>query len=331
MVLKKKIILYFIFSSSVFLGFVLNENSSGGSKGDFNHLLPYIIEFQNNLILGFKIFINNPSTLIHSPIFYIIIGLINRFLDNILLIKIFYISLSCSLPFVFYLILKFKYERETDFFFYLSLLIFFSPYFRSSAIWLTGDNLSLIFFSLSILFFLKTNREKKVSNYYLCLVFLILCCYIRYYFCLFALYFFYDFYNKVSKKIFLNVVLLSFLLSLPALFYLYQLIYNYNFLNYISARVHINYLSNLIVILSIFLFYTFPFILFEIPKIFKYHKSNIYQTLFIFAIIVLIIIIDKFINNDLINYHSYGGGVFVKISQILKIDADLFLPFIAFF
>ena len=329
--LKKKLTLYLILTSSVFLGFLLEENSSGGSKIDYNYLLPYIIEFQNNLKLGFELFINNPSTLIHSPVFYIIIGLINRFLDNILLIKIFYIGLSCSLPFVFYLILKSKYKIETDFFFYLSLLIFFSPFFRSSAIWLTGDNLSLIFFSLSILFFLKTNSEKKVSNYYLCLVFLILCCYIRYYFCLFALYFLYDFYNKVNKKIFLNVVLLSFLLSLPALFYLYQLIYNYKFLNYISDRVYINYLSNLIVILSIFLFYTFPFILFEIPKIFKYHKSNIYRPLFIFVIIILIIIIDKFINNNLISYLSYGGGVFVKISQILEIDVDLFLPFVAFF
>ena len=115
--LKKKLTLYLILTSSVFLGLLLEENSSGGSKIDYNYLLPYIIEFQNNLKLGFELFINNPSTLIHSPVFYIIIGFINRFLDNILLIKIFYISLSCSLPFVFYLILKSKYKIETDFFF----------------------------------------------------------------------------------------------------------------------------------------------------------------------------------------------------------------------
>ena len=108
MVLKKKVILYFIFFSSVFLGLLLEENSSGGSKIDYNYLLPYILEFQNNLKLGFELFINNPSTLIHSPVFYIIIGLINRFLDNILIINIFYICLSCSLPFIFYLILKSK-------------------------------------------------------------------------------------------------------------------------------------------------------------------------------------------------------------------------------
>ena len=73
-------------------------------------------------------------------------------------------------------------------------------------------------------------------------------------------------------KLFLNIILLSFSLSLPALFYLYQLINNINFLSYISDRVYINYLSNLIVILSIFLFYTFPFILFKIPEILKYHE-----------------------------------------------------------
>ena len=331
MALKKKIILYLILTSSVFFGFLLNENSSGGSRIDYNFLLPYIIEFQNDLKLGFELFINNPSTLIHSPVFYIIIGLINRFLDNILIINIFYICLSCSLPFIFYLILKSKYKNEKDFFFYISLLLFFSPYFRSSAIWLSGDNLSLIFFAVSILFFLKTDYEKKVLNYYLCLVFLILCCYIRYYYCLFALYFLYDFYYKVNKKIFLNIILLSFSLSLPALFYLYQLINNINFLSYISDRVYINYLSNLIVILSIFLFYTFPFILFKIPEILKYHKSRIYRPLFLLAILIIILIIDKFINNNLISYYSYGGGVFLKISQVFKIDADLFLSFVAFF
>ena len=41
--LKKKLTLYLILTSSVFLGFLLEENSSGGSKIDYNYLLPYII------------------------------------------------------------------------------------------------------------------------------------------------------------------------------------------------------------------------------------------------------------------------------------------------
>ena len=330
MVLKKKLSLYLILTLSVYFGLIFNENSSGGAVSDFNYLLPYIIGFQENLKLGFELFVNNPSTLIHSPVFYIIIGLVNRLFDNILFIKLFYISLSCSLPFIFYLILKFKYNTESNFFFYISLLIFFSPYFRSSAIWLLGDNLSLIFFSLSVLFFIKTDNEKKVSNYYLCLFFLILCCYIRYYFCLFAFYYLFDFYNKTSKKIFFKILILSFFLSIPALIYFYQLIYNYDYINYMSGRVNINYLSNFIIILSIILFYIFPFVILEASKIYKYHKSNISRLIIIFAVIILILFIDKFLNDNFITYYTYGGGVLLKLSQILEVDTELFLSFFAF-
>ena len=126
MVLKKKLSVYLILTLSVYFGLVFNENSSGGAISDFNYLLPYIIGFQENLKLGFELFVNNPSTLIHSPVFYIIIGLVNRLFDNILFIKLFYISLSCSLPFIFYLILKFKYNTESNFFLYICIDIFFT-------------------------------------------------------------------------------------------------------------------------------------------------------------------------------------------------------------
>ena len=39
---SKKISIYVFFIFSLFLGFYLGENSSGGSKNDFEILLPYV-------------------------------------------------------------------------------------------------------------------------------------------------------------------------------------------------------------------------------------------------------------------------------------------------
>ena len=97
-----------------------------------------------------------------------------------------------------------------------------------------------------------------------------------------------------------------------------------------SVRVNINYLSNFIIILSIILFYIFPFVILEASKIYKYHKSNISRLIIIFAVIILILFIDKFLNDNFITYYTYGGGVLLKLSQILEVDTELFLSFFAF-
>ena len=85
--------------------------------------------------------------------------------DNLVALKFGYILICSFLPLIFFLILKRKFKFEKEFLFYLSLLIFLSPYFRTSSIWLLGDNLSLIFISLSILLFLKFQDEKKYLIY----------------------------------------------------------------------------------------------------------------------------------------------------------------------
>ena len=66
-----------------------------------------------------------------------------------------------------------KIKISNDYIFYISIVIFFSPYFRSTSVWLLGDNLAIIFFSLSILFFIKSvNDAENLKNYFLCLLFL---------------------------------------------------------------------------------------------------------------------------------------------------------------
>ena len=69
----KRFLIYFIGSFSLLLGLVLNENSSGGAKIDFEYLFPYIEGFSVNLSDGLNFYIRDSASIIHSPVFYVCI------------------------------------------------------------------------------------------------------------------------------------------------------------------------------------------------------------------------------------------------------------------
>ncbi len=331
--LRNKQFLYFIFFSlTLFLGLYFKENASGGGKIDFNYLIPFIEQFSIDFNTGLNFYLNDTGSLIHSPVFYIITGKIYGLTNNILLIKITYVLISCYLPYVFYLILKEKYQTNFQFLFFFSLLIFLSPYFRSSAIWLLGDNLSLILFGLSIYFFQKRkNINEKFLNSALCFVFLILCSYIRYYYSLIAIYYLIIFFKELDLKKFFLLLLVCFLMSLPAIFYFNYILMNYNFSNRLLNYSSFNFLSNGLIILSILFFYLLPFIFIQKKKFIKYISENLSITLFIFLFFFLIFVIDFFSQKDLINFSPNGGGVFIKLSILLNINSVFLLSLISSF
>jgi hypothetical protein len=329
---KKKLTIYLVFCLSLVVGLILGENPSGGGRIDHSYLLPFIENFSLDFKSGFKLFLNQPLSLVHSPSFYLIAGFFLKITQNLLIVKILNIILSCFIPYVFFLIIKTKYKTSSDYIFYFSLLIFLSPYFRSSAIWLLGENLSLLFFSLSILFFNKIDEKKdKISNYYFCFIFLILCTYIRYYYCVFSIYYLIYFYKNLNFKEISKLILFSSLLSLPAFYYLYYTIINHNFLGTISIFGTVNYYTNTLIILTILLFYLFPFILKDGYLIFKFYKNKYKKILSIFFIIFTFCLLDNFLLKDLINFSARGGGVFFKISNLLNFNSGLFLSVFAFF
>ena len=139
-----KIIIYILFILSLFVGLIFQENSAGGAIHDINHLLPYIDKLQEGFKTGMQYYLNNIN--IHSPFFFILISYLNNLFNNIFYTEILYILISSVLPILFYRILKIKFDYNKNLLFLVSCLIFISPYFRSSAIWLLGDNLALIFF-----------------------------------------------------------------------------------------------------------------------------------------------------------------------------------------
>ena len=331
MVLKKKLTVYLIFILSVFLGFYFGENASGGAKIDYKYLLPFIKTFSIDFETGLELFTSNRASLIHSPAFYIINGFFLKITGNILLVKIFYILVSCCLPYIFYLILKRKYQIENEYIFYFSLIIFLSPYFRGSAIWLLGDNLSLLFLSLSILFFLKINDEKdNISNYYFCFIFLILCFYIRYYYCLFGIYFLFHFYKNLKNYDFFKIIIFGFILLIPAFYYLFYVIINANFFGVLGIFGYVNFYSTGLIILSIILFYLLPFIYVKRNQLINFYKERPIKILLFLIPILLLYLIDEYLFLNLIKFSPRGGGVFVKLSEIINLNSNIFLSIIAF-
>ena len=195
---KNKTIYFLLFLASLFFSFFYGENSSGGAKLDHAITKSYVDNFALGYNTGFKYFGNQ----IHSPFFYILLAETKKiFSPNIL--SIIYIFISSSIPIIFYLTLKKKFSRvNTNTLFALSLLIFFSPYFRSSAVWLTNDNLALLFFVLSINKYVHFTevQNKKFQNFILCLFFLILASYIRQNYAIFSVFYFVKAFNIFSKK-----------------------------------------------------------------------------------------------------------------------------------
>ena len=328
----KSFTIYSIGFFSLILGLVLNENSSGGAKIDFNYLFPFIESFSSNFESGLATYIANPSSIIHSPVFYILIGIFYKITDNITVIKIFYIFLCSFFPFIFFIIIKDKFKIDKNILFIFSLIIFLSPYFRSSAIWLLGDNLSLIFLGLSIYYFNKIYEfgynNLRVS--FLCIFFLILCCYIRYYYCLFFLYYMYFFYQKLNKKYFFILLFFSFTLSFPAIFYFYYIFSNANFANTVNNYSQINFYSNSLIVLSILLFYITPFCILQSHSFLRYIKDNTKLIFYVFLIFFIPFLIGQFFNNDLTNFSLRGGGVFVKLANLFEIENFLLLSVTSF-
>lgn len=328
---KSNYLLYFILFSSLFIGYIFKENASGGAKIDFNYLFPFIDNFNRSISDGFNFYLSNEGSKIHSPIFYIIVAFFLKIIPDLNTVNLIYILLCSCLPYLFFKILSLNFGENKNYLFYFSLILFLSPYFRSSAIWLLGDNLSLIFYSLFVIFYIQTEKNSKdIKNYFFCALFIILCSYVRYYYCLFYLLIFYKAYKELSLIHFLYLLFFSFVISLPAFLYFFIIIKHHNFFSTLNSFGTMNYLNNTIIIYTILLFYIFPIILFKVKEIFNYYVKNLTILLFVFFILSLIFIIDTFFINDFFIINNAGGGVLKKFIELFNFK-NKFLIFIPLF
>ncbi len=315
-------IIYILLYFSLLIGFYFNEDFALGYIGDYHGGKQFVYLFEKDLV---KTLLNfDKFTTSHSPIYYIFFAFLEKISFNETVSRLINLHLSLFIPYFFYLCLKLKYKfQKEDLRTLIPCIIFFSPYFRSSSIWISSENISLLFLIISFYFFLKYEfeKEKNFSNIFLNVFFLACAAYFRPVYAVFSIYFFLRIYLdlKLSNKL-LYYILTNIFLSLPALYYVFVLDINF-FLIHINQNVELSsFVNNFSICISIILFYSIPFLLANI-------NNNLKLSFFRIKNIILLIIFT-YLLIYYFNYNaSHGGGIFYKISLLTFNNNYLFYFF----
>ena len=316
-------ILYF----SLILGFFLNENTLGGSLSDYQTQKMISQKFSQNFINTFLNFDKEPHR--HSPLLNIILSIFEKLNISDVIIRL--INLHFLLLIIFFfkkcLEIKFSYINK-KIINIISLLILISPTFRSLSIWPDSRLYGILFFTISILFFLKFKKSKITKKKYKYTVlntfFLAIASYFSPNFCVFVIFFFFYFVKYFSNSKFIYILLfVNIILAFPAIYYVFFLKI-YFFLTPATYGVNIftilNPANKALLISSIILFHYLPFFYF-IKEDFK--ELNKY-----FFIIFPIFLVSVYYFNYSNNFT--GGGVIFKASNIIFSNSYLFYAFSLF-
>lgn len=318
----------------MYISLLLGEDTLGAAKSDYlNHKLnaSYFID---NIIQSLLIY--NTYDAAHSPIFLILQSLFLKYFENDIFFKIFNLNFNILIIFIFYNILKtlFK-ETNKSYLLIFSSVIFISPTFRSSSVWPDSFLCGLLFFLISVYFFVKFKRKNKdkFKNSILNTIFLAISSYISPNFSVFVILFYFEFfkYFKISKNI-LFLTLINIFLSFPAIYYIFILD-----INFFSTRgrynddlkiLSIRNLSNKIIIFPTIVFFHLVFLKFTSLESFNYKNKS--KKIIDFLLIALLIIISSYYFDYKNIYNNLGGGgFFYKISNYF-FKNNFFLYFVSF-
>jgi len=187
---------------SLVVGFFLGEDLNSGAIGDWHGTNYPVIRDSavdlKNTLLNYTDYHHR-----HSPIYPIFLGQFLKLNFSYDFIRFIHLNISISLIYIFYkcLVLKFN-NINKNICIILSLVIFLSPTFRSLAIWPDSRIIGVIFFTLSILEFLKFEQNKNFSHVWKNLLYLIISSYISPNFSIFIIFFSYHYLKK--NKLFKN-------------------------------------------------------------------------------------------------------------------------------
>ena len=302
-------LLYLIF----LFAFIINEDSLGGAKKDFNYLFEHTLEFKENFFYSF--FNYDKTSARHSPIFLIVNAFLLRIIDDKYNLRFLLFHLNVITIFYFYKSLRIRF-KDTDkkLLILLSGLLILSPAFRSSSVWPDSYNAGILFFMISFYNYCKYKDNLKIKYFFYCTIFYSIASYFSPNFSIFSIFFYLNFcfLNKRKNEIIL-FFLLNWLLAFPAIYYVFILkinflqlgmqIYGYDE-NFISLRN----LSNKIILLPpIIAFHLLPIIFFRKKNNYFLLKDLIY--LFVYFILIKIIFLKHFNYIDV--YNLIGGGGFL--------------------
>ena len=327
--INNKLLIFFFGYLFFMLGFFLNENSSGGALSDYNHHFKVILSFKENLkdsLINYHIFKTD-----HSPLFIYSLLIIYNFLENEFFLRFLYSHLGLLIPFLLFKCLKLEFQNiSSDRLFLFSFILLLSPFVRSLSYWPGSEIISLILLLISIYFYLKFKKNNKIfNNVLLNIFFLALSAYYKPVYSIFSLFFFYEFFKILgnSKKLFF-IFVLNIFLSLPAFYFLFFVNdYLFEFMSSDSSAYYFN-IANIILIVTSIIFFHLIFLSSHIyfEKNLFFSKFNKFEIILIFLIVSLASIYFNFDVTQL----GYGGGFFLKISNIFFKNNYLFY-FICFF
>ena len=309
---------------SLIVGFVLNENSTGGAYIDYLGQKKISISFANNFLETFLNFEQEQTR--HSPILIIFFSIFEKIKLNDLFIRLINLHFCLFLPIIFYKCLKLKfYNIDNKYLILFSGLLFLSPTFRSLAIWPDSRIWGLTFFTISIYYFLNYKNDKNFKNCLLTILFYSIGSYISPNFSVFSVFFLLYFLRKLSLTNNLKILTLNLLLALPAFYYIFILDVNFMFSasaipgGEVNTLLALNISNKILIISSLILFYLLPFIFSKsINLSLSIEKA---QLNYVFVSTLTFIICIFFFNyqNDFT-----GGGIFFKISNFLFKNNILF-------
>ena len=317
------LLLFVFFYLTLITGFIFNENLNFGSYYDWINVYKSPI---SDFSLNFK------STLLsydqygqrHSPIYLIFLSFLLDLGFNFNTIRIIHLHLCLSLILIFYNCLKLVFKDiKVQSLQLLALTIFLSPTFRSLSIWPDSRLPGLIFFILSIYFFLKFLSGENLKYAWFNSISLVISSYISPNFSLFAMYFYFVFAKKIGIKKLIPLMIFNLIVAIPMLYYLFVLKINFliagrtSGIDGESVALSFNFADKIMIISSIILFHLLPIIT----------SINLHKNYFDFFKKYLLIIFLLFFT--LIYFFNYqtqftGGGVFFQLSQLLFNTNHLF-------
>ena len=315
---NKKILIYFFFYNLLIIGFLLNEDLSGGGKLDYQFQTHYIEEGFNNGVKEFILQFYPTSTLSqHSPLYYIFAYFLNLIFNNEILERLITLNLFLIIPFVLFKCFETKFNSK--YLYFLPLVLFISPVFRSTIIWSGREIIALIFLAFSCYCALKAQKNFRNINVYFAFIYLILSSYFKFEYGLISIIYFIWFFNFLSKKTLFGIILLNIISSIP--FFWYYI----NFINFSSYNISIskNIYNNITFFFSTYFFYVIPFLLEKenLINFIKFIKKKFY-------ILIIFILFFFFVYTN-IEKPSIGGGGFYQL--LYKLDlSKLIVMFSAF-
>tara|TARA_B100000963_G_C22623101_1_gene670962 strand:+ start:1016 stop:2284 length:1269 start_codon:yes stop_codon:yes gene_type:complete len=322
------ILLYF----SIILGFILGENTTLGPKYDFFYALKQLNFFEQDFKFTFFNYdkIEFPTRI--SPVFILIIFTLKKIFIDLDLVRFILLNIILLNQILFYQSLKLIFYKkigiDKKILFLLSCVIFLSPSFRANAIWPESAMLGLLFFNISLYFFLRFNENRdRLLFLGLNIFFLAIAAYIRPSFAVFSIFFLFyiTFYIKNFRNI-IFTIFLNLIFATPAFYYLFILKIFFISSGVEGNELDFNYLAKIPVILSIIIFHAIPILYFKNFFLSNVLRKENFFTIFFSVIIALILIIN-------FNYRIdfTGGGFFLHLSNFLFKSDYLFLALIVFF